>query len=137
LKVRAKQNIILADGTFVKRGTILDDKVITERVRKYVDSEDLSGKEGKVMVLHELSYEEKRMFNGQPAWFPTTVRAGEVVERKLLSSCFKEGIDFVSEWDEKLRAKVRYEEAQEEQRLLQPDPMKTYEIGNVGGWSIR
>jgi hypothetical protein len=79
------------------------------------------------------------MLNGHPAWFPTTVRAGEIVERKLLPSCCKEGIDFVTEWDDKLRAKVRYQEEQREQKLLQSDPLEIRESGMKGleGWSIR
>jgi hypothetical protein len=125
-KVRAKNNLILADGTFVKRNTVIDDKGLPEHIRKRLDYEDLSGREGKVMVLHETRYEEKRMLNGYPAWFPTTIRAGELVERKLLPSACKEGIDFVSEWDDRMRAKARYEEEEREQKLLQPEPPGTY-----------
>jgi hypothetical protein len=109
-KVRLKNHMILADGRFVKRNSIIDDKLVPEKLRDQVDYEDLAGREGKVMVLHELTYQREQMLDGYPAWFPTTVRAGELVERKYLFEALKEGIDYVSEWDEQTRANARYEE---------------------------
>jgi hypothetical protein len=134
-KVRLKNHMVLADGSFVKRNSIIDDKLVPEKLRDQVDYEDLAGREGKVMVLHETRYEEKRMLNGHPAWFPTTIQAGELVERKLLPSILKEGIHFVTEWDEQMRAKARYEEEEREQKLLQPEPLKTYET--TLGWKVK
>jgi hypothetical protein len=102
MKVRAKNNIILEDGTFVKRGTVLDDKEIAPHMRtaKHVDYEDLSGQRGLVMVLHQITYQEERSLDGHPAWFPTTVQAGAVIKKKFVEGWTKEGIDYVTKWKE-------------------------------------
>ena len=87
------------------------------------------------MVLHQTTYQEKQWLNGQPAWFPTTIVAGELIERKLLPSILQEGIHFVTEWDEQMRAKARHQEEQQEQKLLQSDPLEIRESG-MSGWSL-
>jgi len=134
-KVRLKNHLILADGTFVKRNSIIDDKLVPEKLRDQVDYEDLAGREGKVMVLHETRYQEKRMLNGQPAWLPTTIRAGELVERELLPSACQEGIDFVTDWDKRMRVKARDEEEDREQKLLQPSEPLAYDP--MTGWKAK
>jgi hypothetical protein len=124
--------MILTDGSWAERNTVVDDQLVPAEMRaELLDYEDLSGHKGKVMVLHETRYEEKRMLNGQPAWVPTTIQAGELIERELLPSMCKEGTHFVTEWDEKLRARTRYEAEQEEQKLLQSDPLQIRESGGM------
>jgi hypothetical protein len=131
VKARCRNSLIL-NNTWVERNTVIDDQLVPEKLRAtLLDYEDLSECGGKVMVLHEIRYEEKRMLNGYPVWLPTTVRAGALVERKLLPSICKEGIDFVTEWDEQLRARTRYEVEQEEQKLLQSDPLSIRETGGM------
>jgi hypothetical protein len=49
---------MMIDGELVKRGTVIDEEKIPERLRteKYVNYADLSGRDGQVMLLHGLMY---------------------------------------------------------------------------------
>ena len=135
MKARCRNSLIL-NNAWVERNTVIDDQLVPEKLRAtLLDYEDLSEHGGKVMVLHEIRYQEKRMLNGQPAWLPTTIRAGELVERELLPSACQEGIDFVTAWDKRMRVKARDEEEDREQKLLQPEPPGTYDT--MTGWKAK
>ena len=132
MKARCRNSIILIDGSWAKRNTVVDDQLVPAEMRaELLDYSDLSGRGNLVMVLRETTYQKKQWLNGQPAWFPSTIAAGELVDRRLLPAFLQEGIHFVTEWDEKLRARTRYEAEQEEQKLLQSDPLQIRESGGM------
>jgi hypothetical protein len=135
MKARCRNSLIL-NNAWVERNTVIDDQLVPEKLRAtLLDYEDLSERGGKVMVLHETRYQEKRMLNGQPAWLPTTIRAGELVERELLPAACQEGIDFVTDWDKRMRVKARDEEEDREQKLLQPSEPLAYDP--MTGWKAK
>jgi hypothetical protein len=116
---------------------LLDDKLIPERLREHVDSEDLEGKEGRVMLLHGLTFfEEKVAGDGQLMGLPVTLTSGELVKWKSIprrtQESLKEGYDYTWAWTEKDHLRLRYEETVRQQMALQSDPLKTYDIGRVG-----
>jgi hypothetical protein len=61
LTVRAKTNIILADGRLIKRNGLVDDKLIPEHMRETVDAEDLAGRERQVMLVYGLGLMTSRV----------------------------------------------------------------------------
>jgi len=133
MKARAKTNIILADGTFVKRNTVIDDSVVPEKMRPKFNYEDLSEREGQVMLINGLGCCDK---NGY--WMSLTagelIRLDQIPER--VRENLKEGVHYIKDWTKKDHLRVREEETQRQLKMLQSEPLETYET-TVTGWKIK
>jgi hypothetical protein len=135
MKVRAKNNMILEDGTFVKRNTVIDDKQLPEHMRTAdrIDYEDLSETDGHVMLLHGLGFCKHDGY-----WMSITsgelIRLSDIPER--VRECLKEGVDYVTEWNRKDHLRLRELETQRQQKLLQSDPLEFYDT-TLSGWKIK
>ena len=134
MKARAKTNIILPDGTFVKRNTVIDDSLVPEKMRRdKLDYEDLSECEGQVMLIHGLGCCDKKGY-----WM--TLTAGELIRLKdipeRVREDLKEGVHYVTQWTQKDHLRLREEETQREQKLLQSEPLETYNT-TLAGWNVK
>jgi hypothetical protein len=131
---------MILDGDLVKRGTVLDDEKIPEHMRteQYVNYADISGRDGQVMLLHGLGYYSEQVVDGVRTGFRVFLTAGELIRLTDIPprqrEGLQEGVDYVVEWTEKQRVRLRHEETERQQEFLQPEPMKTYDLG---GWKVK
>jgi hypothetical protein len=130
---------MIIDGEMVKRGTVFDEERIPEHMRteKYVNKVDLSGRDNQVMLLHGLGYHREQMVDGTIMATPVFLTQGELIRLSDIPprqrEGLQEGVDYVTEWNEKERGRLRHEETKRELESIQPEPMKTYELGRTKG----
>jgi hypothetical protein len=104
MKCRLLVNTIL-DGKFVERGSIVDDSVLSERLKTeaYV-AYDLEDRGGKVLLLRDLSFMglPRPSADGIPTSFPTHLAAGELLDLTQVPESKRkslvEGLDYREKW---------------------------------------
>jgi hypothetical protein len=133
-KCRLKCNVLI-DGKLLKRGEIVDDAELTPLFRgeQYVDHQDLAGREGKVMLLHGLQFTVDQVVQGQLSSFPCQLTMGELIDLETIPERqrqdLREGVDYVTEWTEEQRQKLRHEETQRDLKYFQPsDKLEVYDV---------
>jgi hypothetical protein len=130
---------MIIDGEMVPRGTVVDEEKIPKHMRteKYVNKVDLSGRDGLVMLLHGIGYTSEQVVAGTIMGYPVFLTQGELIRLSDIPprqrEGLKEGVDYITEWNEKQRGKLRHEETERRQEFLQPEPIKTYDLGWKGG----
>ena len=133
MKARAKTHIILPDGTFVKRNSVIDDSLVPEKMRHKFDYEDLSERQGQVMLIHGLGCCDK---NGY--WM--SLAAGELIRWEDIPErtreSLKEGVHYVTQWTQKDHLRLREEETQRELKMLHPESLETYDT-TLAGWKVK
>lgn len=132
MNAKAKTQLILPDGTFVKRNSVIDDSLVPEKMRHKLDYEDLSEQEGQVMLIHGFGCCDK---NGY--WMSLTggelIRLDQIPERTREG--LREGKDYVRNWTRADHLRLREEETQRQLKLLQPEPLETYQT--TLGWKAK
>jgi hypothetical protein len=130
---------MIIDGQMVPRGSIIDDNQLPERLRteRYINKIDLSGRDCQVMLLHGFGYSREQMVDGTIMAFPVILTAGELIRLSDIPprqrESLVEGVDYITEWHEKERLRLRHQETKRELESIQPEPMQTYELGWKGG----
>jgi len=138
MKCCLRTNMII-DGQMVPRGSIIDDNQLPERLRteRYINKIDLSGRDCQVMLLHGFGYSREQMVDGTIMAFPVILTAGELIRLSDIPprqrESLVEGVDYITEWHEKERLRLRHQETKRELESIQPEPMQTYELGWKGG----
>jgi hypothetical protein len=121
MQARCRTHIILADGTLVKRNTVIDDQLVPEKMRPKLDYEDLSEHEEQVMLVHGLG------FCGENGYW-MNLSAGELIRLEdipvRIRENLKEGVDYIVNWTQKDHLRLREEETQRELKMLQPEPLE-------------
>jgi len=117
MKVRTRCNLMIGKR-MVKRGDIVDESLLPERFRneEYV-SRDLTGRDGRVLMLHGL------VFGGQ--YGPSTLLAGDPVELEKIPERVREGLKV--EWDEKMQKKIHYEAREAENKIMFGKKIEVYD----------
>jgi hypothetical protein len=127
VKARAKTHVILTDGSFVKRNSVIDDELVPEKFRSKLDYDDLSPCEGLVMLPRGLGFNK-----ADGSWLSVT--AGELVKlsdipERILEK-LTEGVDYIVNWTQQEHLRLREEATQRELQLLTPEPLET----TLTGW---
>ena len=129
MKCRLKQNVII-DGRFLERDSVIDDQLLTERLKTdAVIAYDLDDCGGKVLVLHDLSFQSipKPDSRSVPTSYPVRVMAGELLDLEAVPPShrrsLKEGEDYKIEWTNEERAEV--------QKAAQDAHLKQFETEQV------
>jgi len=123
MKVRTRCNLMIGKR-MVKRGDIVDESLLPERFRNEEHvSRDLTGRDGRVLMLHGL------VFGGQ--YGPSTLLAGDPVELEKIPERVREGLkegkDYVVEWDEKMQKKIHYEAREAENKIMFGKKIEVYD----------
>lgn len=124
---------MILDDKWVNRNTIVDDKLVPEKLRaELLDYEDLSECGGEVMLLNGLACIDKKGF-----WMTlspgATIRWEDIPPRTREG--LKEGVHYVKNWTQKEHRRLLEEAEQRELKMLQPEPLN-YEDA-MTGWKIQ
>jgi hypothetical protein len=135
MEARCRNNIILSDGTWVKRNTVIDDQLVRAELRaKLLDYEDLSECEGQVMMIYGLACLDKKGY-----WM--SISAGELIRWEDIPERtregLQEGVHYKRDWTQREHLRLREEEAQRQLQMLQPEPLETYETSLSAGWKVK
>ena len=112
MKVRLKTNLI-ADGKFYARDSIVDDAIVPEHLRNEVAAYDLEDRDGKVLVLRDLTFQSipKAGSDGIHTSYPVHAAAGEVLDLNQVPALhrkqLKEGTDYATKWTNDERAQLQ------------------------------
>ena len=104
MKCRLKQNVIVG-GQHIPFGTVIDDGILPERLKiDTVIAYDLDDREGKVLALHDISFQTipKPGPDGVPVSYPVHVMAGALLDLGRVPAhhraSLKEGSDYATKW---------------------------------------
>jgi hypothetical protein len=132
MKARCRNSIILTDGRWADRNSIIDDQLVPEGLRaSLLDYKDLSACEGQVMLIHGLGCCDKRGY-----WM--SLSAGELIRWEDIPERtredLKEGVHYVTNWTQADHLRLREEETQRQLKMLQPEPL---EYDTMTGWKAK
>jgi hypothetical protein len=72
---------------------------------------------------------------------PVMITAGESIRLSDIPprqrESLVEGVDYVTEWNDKERFRLRHQETKRELESIQSEPMETYDLSRTEGWSLR
>jgi hypothetical protein len=127
--------LILTDGTWAKRNSVIDDQSVPAEMRaELLDYEDLSECGGQVMLIHGLACCDKKGY-----WMELT--AGELIRWEDIPERtregLKEGVHYVTNWTQKDHLRLREEETQRQLKMLQSEPLETYDTTAMTGWKVK
>jgi hypothetical protein len=128
MKCRLRVNTII-DGKFIERGSLIDDSLLTERLKTdaYI-AYDLEDTGGKAMVLRDLAFQSvpKPGADGIPTSYPVWVSAGELLDLAEVPEShrqsLKEGTDYKTAWTHEERAGVRRAEEDAYLKQFETEP---------------
>jgi hypothetical protein len=114
MKVRLKTNLI-ADGKFIERGSIIDDELLTDRIKgdTSIVSYDLEDRE-KAMLLREMNFNKASQQlddEGFNVSRPVMLAAGELIPAEEVPAGWVEGKDFKFGWTPDERRLVQEQES--------------------------
>ena len=124
MNCRLKTNTII-DGRFIERGSIIDDALLTPRLKEdpSIVSYDLEDRE-QAMLLREMnfntSYKNHEGFNVSR---PVMLGAGELIPAEEIPADWVEGKDFKFGWTPDERRLVQEQENAAYLKHFQPEPM--------------
>jgi hypothetical protein len=104
---------LIVDGRFIPRDSIVDDAILTERLKiDSVVSYDLEQDgSGKVLALRDLSFQSipRAGSDGIPTSYPVHVSAGELLDLSKVPTAhrLKEGSDYQTKWTDDERAQLQ------------------------------
>ena len=135
MNCRLKTNTII-DGRFIERGSIIDDALLTPRLKEdpAIVSYDLEDRE-QAMLLREMnfntSYKDHEGFNVSR---PVMLGAGELIPAEEIPADWVEGKDFKFGWTPDERRLVQEQESESYLKQFQSDENPTGVTGNRRGF---
>ena len=124
MKCRLKVNVI-ADGKNYPRDSIIDDAILPERLKAEVADYELENKDGKVLLLRDLSFqsEPRPMSDGVRTNFPVFVGKGETLDLSQIPEGKRrelvEGEDYKVDWS--------FADQDEQRRSSEKEYLKQFE----------
>jgi len=126
MNCRLKTNTII-DGRFIERGSIIDDALLTPRLKEdpSIVSYDLEDRE-KAMLLREMNFNKTSQQpddEGFNVSRPVMLAAGELIPAEEVPADWVEGKDFKFGWTPDERRLVQEQENAAYLKHFQPEPM--------------
>ena len=137
MNCRLKTNTII-DGRFIERGSIIDDALLTPRLKEdpSIVSYDLEDRE-KAMLLREMNFNKTSPQvddEGFKVSQPVMLGVGELIPAEEIPADWVEGKDFKFGWTPDERRLVQEQESESYLKQFQSDENPTGVTGNRRGF---